>query len=37
MALAHPFFEVFDALDMAVVKTADFHPETVGAQVNGRE
>ena len=35
--LAHPFLEVFHAVDVAVVKAADFEPETVGAQVNGRE
>lgn len=35
--LADPFFQVFHALDVAVVKTADFQPEAVGAQVDGRE
>ena len=35
--LAHGFLEVFDAFDVTGVVAADFEPEAVGAQIDGRQ
>ena len=37
VALAHGFFEVFDALDLLVLIAANFQTKAVGAQINGGE
>jgi hypothetical protein len=36
-ALAHGFFQVFGAVDLAVVEVADFKAEAVGAQIHSGE